>query len=90
VEGCPQWLVQPKPILDEHHKFARVLYPIANLKLGREEFHNYFDLIHVNEKWFCFDQGTAIHVFGAWGGATQKINSTQESHLEGYTSCCHS
>jgi hypothetical protein len=26
-----------KPTLDEHHKFARVLYSVANLNLGTEE-----------------------------------------------------
>jgi hypothetical protein len=39
-----------KPILDNHHKFARVLYAIVNLNLGTEEFHDYFDSVHVDEK----------------------------------------
>jgi hypothetical protein len=76
-----------KPILDEHHKFARVLYAIANLSLGTEEFHDYFDSVHVDEKWF-FYRGAVVHAFGAWGGTTRKINLTQESHLEGDVPCC--
>jgi DNA-binding Xre family transcriptional regulator len=41
-----------KPHLEDHHKFARVLYSISNLDLDTEEYADYFDSVHVDEKWF--------------------------------------
>jgi hypothetical protein len=38
--------------LQDHHQFARVLYSVANLNIVSGQYHDYFDLVHVDEKWF--------------------------------------
>ena len=38
--------------LDDHHQFPRVLYSVANLDLDSEQYHDYFDSVHLDEKWF--------------------------------------
>jgi hypothetical protein len=48
---CPHWNAI-KPALDDHHKFARVLYAVANMNLDHETYHDYFNSVHVNKKWF--------------------------------------
>jgi hypothetical protein len=42
------------PHLHEHHQLARVLYSVANLDIESEQYHPYFDSVHVDEKWFFF------------------------------------
>jgi hypothetical protein len=41
-----------KPALDDHHKFARVLYELSNMNLDNENYHDYYNSVHVNEIWF--------------------------------------
>jgi hypothetical protein len=41
-----------KPTLDNHHKFARVLYAVLNMDLDNENYHAYYNSVHVDEKWF--------------------------------------
>jgi hypothetical protein len=40
------------PHLHGHHQLARVLYSVANLDIESEQYHPYFDSVHVDEKWF--------------------------------------
>jgi hypothetical protein len=40
-----------KPHLQDHHKFARVLYSVANLDLDTEDYFSLFNSIHIDEKW---------------------------------------
>ena len=41
-----------RPHLQDHHQFARVLYSVANIYIVSGQYHDYFDLVHVDEKWF--------------------------------------
>jgi hypothetical protein len=63
-----------KPTLDEHHKFTRVLYSVTNLNLGTEEFTMATMIRFSKMRNGFFERGSVVDVFGAWGGAAQKIN----------------
>jgi hypothetical protein len=39
------------PHLQDHHQFARVLYSGANLDILSGQYHDYFDSVHMDEKW---------------------------------------
>jgi hypothetical protein len=41
-----------RPHLQEHRQFVRVLYSIANLNIEIGDYHDYFDSVHVDRKWF--------------------------------------
>jgi hypothetical protein len=40
------------PHLQDHHQSARVIYSVANLDIVSGQYHDYFALVHVDEKWF--------------------------------------
>jgi hypothetical protein len=41
-----------RPLLEEHHQFARVLHAAADLGMAAEHHHSYFDAVRVDKKWF--------------------------------------
>jgi hypothetical protein len=49
--------------LQDHHQFARVLYSVANLDIESGEYHDYFDSVHVDEKWvFLTEQQLNLYI----------------------------
>jgi hypothetical protein len=46
-----------RPHLQDHHQFARVLYSVANHDIDSGQYHDYFDSVHVDKKWFFLTEG---------------------------------
>jgi hypothetical protein len=69
-----------KPHLEDHHKFARVLYSISNLDLDTEEYADYFDSVHVDEKWFFLTE-EQLHMYLVPGKSPPTRRVGHKSHI---------
>jgi hypothetical protein len=69
-----------KRTLDNHHKFARVLYAFANMNLDHETYHDYFNSVHVDEKWF-FLTWLALSMYLVPGEAPPKRTTRHKYHI---------
>ncbi len=69
-----------KPTLDEHHKFARVLYAIAHMNLDTEKYHDYYDSVHIDEKWVFFTEADLL-IYLVPGEAPPNRSTRHKSHI---------
>ena len=69
-----------KPHLQDHHKFARVLYAVANLDLDTEEYSSYFNSIHIDEKWFFLTE-EQLHMYLVPGETPPSRRVGHKSHI---------
>jgi hypothetical protein len=69
-----------KPTLDEPHKFARVLYAISNLNLDTEQYHDYYDSVHIDEKWFFLTE-VQLRMYLVPGEEPPTRSTRHKSHI---------
>jgi hypothetical protein len=69
-----------KPAPNEPHKFARVLCALSNLNLDAEEHHDFYDLVHVDEKWLFLTE-VQLRVCLAPGETPPTRSTRHKSHM---------
>ena len=69
-----------RPHLHDHHQLARVLYSVANLDIVSEQYHDYFDSVHVDEKW-CFLTEEHLKIYVVLGQALPERSVGHKSHI---------
>jgi hypothetical protein len=68
------------PHLQDHHQFARVLYSVANLDIVSGQYHDYFDSVHVDEKWF-FMTKAQLSLYLVPGESVPERSVVHKSHI---------
>jgi hypothetical protein len=69
-----------RPHLHDYHQLAQVLYDVANLDLGDSHYHAYFDLVHIDEKWF-FLMEAQLHLYLVPGKSEPTRSTRHNSHI---------
>jgi hypothetical protein len=68
-----------RPLLEEHHQFARVLHAVANLDAAAGRCHSYFDAVHVDEMWFFITE-TELNLHLVPGEVAPERSVPHKSH----------
>jgi DNA-binding Xre family transcriptional regulator len=62
------------------HEFARALYAVANLDIESGDFHDYFDSVHVDKKWF-FLMEAQLNLYLMLGEPVPERSVGHKSHI---------
>jgi len=69
-----------KPLLTETHKLARVYYCMSKVNLETNEIHDFYDSVHVDEKWFFISEAS-LRMYLAPGEEPPQRAATHKSHI---------
>jgi hypothetical protein len=69
-----------RPTLRDDHQLARVLYSADNLDIATEQYHDYYDSVHVDEKWFFITEAQ-LRMYLVPGEAPPQRSVPHKSHI---------
>ena len=70
-----------KPLLSEENKVERIYYGAARLTENTDEYEDFYETIHINEKWFFVCQ-KALHCYLGRGEIPPERFCKHKSHIE--------
>jgi hypothetical protein len=69
-----------KPLLSKVHKAQRVLYAVSKLNAVDRKYHDFYDSIHIDEKWFFISQ-KQLRCYTAPDEVPPEQNAQNRDHL---------
>ena len=69
-----------KPHLHDHHKLARVFYSVSKLDLAVDKWTDFYDSVHVDEKWFFITEAQ-LHMYLAPNEEAPHRTVGHKSHI---------